>query len=115
MFPAHCKFVWAVTLAVKHWAASCRLGLMSLLAIALMLTIEKAPISAQSCDDETIVKCNYSSSALDFHLDGHGKAMRFFVPYEREARTYFNDAGMLYTNGWMVISGTYHGSGDGYN
>src|SRR5215467_2047444 len=91
---------------------------MFLLAIALMLTVENAPVSAQSsapyCDDETIVKCYYSSSALDLHLDGHGKAMRFFAPTDREARTYFNDSGMLYTNGWMVISGAHHGSGDGY-
>jgi len=119
MLPAHCKFVWAVTLTVKHWAASFRLGLMSLLAIALMLTVENAPVSAQYsaqyCDDETIVKCYYSSSALDLHLDGHGKAMRFFVPNGQEPRTYFNDSGMLYTNGWMVLSGVYSGSGDGYN
>src|SRR5262249_47024413 len=52
---------------------------------------------------------------LDIRLDGTGKAMRFFVPYASQARTYFNDSGMLYTNGWMVISGTSRGSGDGYN
>lgn len=59
-------------------------------------------------------------SALDIHLDGKGRAIHFYaapvkgVPI-RDPRTYFNDAGMLYTNGWIVISGTYSGQGEGYN
>ena len=55
-----------------------------------------------------------SSSAVDIRLDGQGNALRVFSPGISEPRTYFNDAGMFYTNGWMVISGTYHGQGDGY-
>jgi hypothetical protein len=54
-------------------------------------------------------------SALDIRLDGTGRAVRFFVPENKEPRTYFNDAGMLYSNGWVVISGTYTGTGEGYN
>jgi hypothetical protein len=62
----------------------------------------------------TIQKGDGTSSALDIRLDGTGKGLRLFAPGEPQPRTYFNDAGMLYTNGWMVISGTYHGEGDGY-
>jgi hypothetical protein len=62
-----------------------------------------------------IVEKGYgSSSAFDIRLDGQGKALRVFSPGISEPRTYLNDAGMFYTNGWMVISGTYHGKGDGY-
>jgi hypothetical protein len=62
----------------------------------------------------TIQKGTGTSSGLDIRLDGTGKGLRLFANGETLARTYFNDAGMLYTNGWMVISGTYHGQGDGY-
>ena len=62
----------------------------------------------------TIQKGTGASSALDVKLDGTGKALRFYSPYETQARTYFNDDGMLHTNGWMTISGTFHGTGDGY-
>ena len=56
-------------------------------------------------------------SALDIYLGGRGKSVRFFSPEpnQRGPRTYFNDAGMLYTNGWITISGTMSGEGDGYN
>lgn len=54
-------------------------------------------------------------SALDVHLDGKGRAIQFFVPPIKNPRTYFNDAGMLYTNGWIVISGTMSGTGEGFN
>lgn len=54
-------------------------------------------------------------SALDIRLDGKGKAVRLFSPESKDPRTYFNDAGMLYTNGWVVISGTMSGKGEGYN
>jgi len=59
-------------------------------------------------------------SALDIHLDGKGRAIQFFVPpikgdSRNNPRTYFNDAGMLYTNGWIVISGTMSGTGEGFN
>jgi len=54
-------------------------------------------------------------SALDIHLDGKGRAVRFFTPEAKDPRTYFNDAGMLYTNGWVVISGTMTGTGEGFN
>jgi hypothetical protein len=56
-----------------------------------------------------------ASSGLDLGLDGTGKALRFFYPGISNPRTYFNDSGMLYTNGWAVISGTYQGAGDGFN
>ena len=55
-------------------------------------------------------------SALDFHLDGKGRAVRFYAdPAHKDPRTYFNDNGMLYTNGWVVISGVMTGTGEGFN
>jgi hypothetical protein len=56
------------------------------------------------------------ASALDIHLAGKGKAVRFFSwePNQRGPRTYFNDAGMLYTQGWVTISGTMKGDGEDY-
>jgi hypothetical protein len=57
-----------------------------------------------------------STSALDIYLSGSGKAVRFFSwePKQRGPRTYFNDAGMLYTQGWVTISGTMKGDGEDY-
>ncbi len=64
------------------------------------------------------------SSALDFRLSGKGRAVRFYAPAwppkdppvdAKDPRTYFNDAGMLYTNGWIVISGVMTGTGEGFN
>ncbi|HET6572505.1 MAG TPA: hypothetical protein VFG68_02805 [Fimbriiglobus sp.] len=52
---------------------------------------------------------------LDLWLDGKGRAVRFYTPEQKNPRTYFNDAGMLYTQGWVTISGTMEGDGDGYN
>jgi hypothetical protein len=66
----------------------------------------------------TIEKKAGTVSALDFHLDGSGRAVRFYAANSErptDPRTYFNDNGMLYTNGWMVISGTMSGSGEGFN
>jgi hypothetical protein len=59
-------------------------------------------------------------SALDIHLDGKGRAVQFFAPPwegtpQPGPRTYFNDVGMLYTNGWVTISGTYTGKGADYH
>ena len=60
-------------------------------------------------------------AALDIHLDGKGRAIQFYVapvkgdPQKDNPRTYFNDAGMLYTNGWIVISGVMTGKGEGFN
>lgn len=61
-----------------------------------------------------------TESALDIRLDGRGRAMRFYQnvkddPFPNDPPTYFNDAGMLYTRGWIVISGTTSGTGQGYN
>lgn len=61
-----------------------------------------------------------TESALDIRLDGQGRALRFFQnikgdPIPHDPPTYFNDAGMLYTRGWVVISGTVSGTGQGYN
>jgi len=61
-----------------------------------------------------------AQSALDIRLPGTGRAIRFYAaPVKgdprRDPRTYFNDAGMLYTNGWIVISGTSKGTGEGFN
>jgi hypothetical protein len=55
-------------------------------------------------------------SALDIYLGGTGQAVRFFSwePKQRGPRTYFNDVGMLYTQGWVTISGTMKGEGDNY-
>jgi hypothetical protein len=52
---------------------------------------------------------------LDFHLNGKARAVRFFTPEQKNPRAYFNDAGQYYTNGWMTISGSMSGKGDGYN
>jgi hypothetical protein len=52
---------------------------------------------------------------LEMRLDGKGKAAGFFYPGHKDPRTYFNDAGMMYTNGWVVISGVYSGTGEGFN
>ena len=55
-------------------------------------------------------------SALDIRLDGKGRAVRFYAdPAHKDPRTYFNDNGMLYTNGWVVISGVMTGTGEGFN
>lgn len=60
-------------------------------------------------------------SALDIHLDGKGRAIQFYMtpvkgdPRPKDPATYFNDSGMLYTRGWIVISGTTSGQGEGYN
>ena len=53
--------------------------------------------------------------ALDFHLNGKARAIRFFTPEQKEPRAYFNESGQFYTNGWVTISGTMSGKGDGYN
>lgn len=53
--------------------------------------------------------------ALDFHLNGKARALRFFTPEQKDPRAYFNESGQLFTNGWVVISGTMTGKGDGYN
>lgn len=68
-----------------------------------------------------IIQKEGGPSALDIHLDGKGRAIQFYVapvesdPQKDNPRTYFNDAGMLYTNGWIVISGVYSGKGEGFN
>ena len=56
-----------------------------------------------------------AASALDFYPTG-GKAVRFFSwePKQRGPRTYFNDVGMFYTQGWVTISGTMKGDGEDY-
>src|SRR5262249_15986703 len=65
-----------------------------------------------------------SASALDFHLDGTGRAIRFFVPVwppknppveQKDPAAYFGDTGQLYTKGWIVISGVSTGTGEGFN
>jgi hypothetical protein len=61
-----------------------------------------------------IQKAPGSSSGLDLRLDGSGKSLRIFATGVSNPRTYFNDSGMLYSNGWVVLSGTYHGQGDGF-
>jgi hypothetical protein len=53
--------------------------------------------------------------ALDLRLDGKRRAMRFYTPEQKEPRAYFNESGQYYTNGWLTISGTMSGEGDGYN
>jgi hypothetical protein len=53
--------------------------------------------------------------ALDFHLNGKARAIRFFTPEQKDPRAYFNESGQFYTNGWMTISGSMKGTGDGYN
>ncbi len=68
----------------------------------------------------SIAKQPGTESAFDIRLDGGGRAMRFFQnvkgdPHPHDPPTYFNDAGMLYTRGWIVISGTTSGTGQGYN
>ena len=71
-----------------------------------------------------VIKKEGGPSALDIHLDGKGQAVRFYAPAwppkdppveVKDPRTYFNDAGMLYTNGWIVISGVMTGTGEGFN
>jgi hypothetical protein len=59
-------------------------------------------------------------TALDIHLDGKGRAVRFYATTVegdpiKDPRTYFNDSGMLYTNGWIIISGVSSGTGEGFN
>ena len=56
-----------------------------------------------------------AASALDIYPTG-GKSVRFFSwePKQRGPRTYFNDVGMFYTQGWVTISGTMKGDGDDY-
>jgi hypothetical protein len=75
------------------------------------------PAAAPNVGEFSAVKIDKRgvSSALDIRLDGKGRAVRFYAPEGKDPRTYFNDAGMLYTNGWMVISGVMTGAGDGYN
>jgi hypothetical protein len=54
--------------------------------------------------------------ALTIRLPGTGRAIGLYPsPTALDPRTYFNDAGMLYTNGWIVISGVYSGTGEGFN
>jgi hypothetical protein len=87
-------------------------------AIGLALTVRNTSISAQNAQTPstfTIVKDADTSSGLDLYSDSSGKALRIFAPSITDPRTYFNSEGMLYTNGWMVISGTYDGTGDDYN
>src|SRR5215831_2316185 len=56
-----------------------------------------------------------AASALDIYPTG-GKAVRFFSwePKQQGPRTYFNDVGMFYTQGWVTISGTMKGDGEDY-
>jgi hypothetical protein len=65
--------------------------------------------SAVKIDQQGIVP------ALDFHLNGKARAIRFFTPEQKDPRAYFNESGQFYTNGWVTISGTMSGTGDGYN
>lgn len=51
-------------------------------------------------------------SAVDIRLDGTGKALRVFARGSESAGTYLNDSGMLYTSGWIVVSGTATGQGE---
>jgi hypothetical protein len=53
--------------------------------------------------------------ALDFHLNGKARAIRFFTPEQKDPRAYFNESGQFYTNGWITISGTMSGKDEGYN
>jgi hypothetical protein len=64
-----------------------------------------------------IDKQKSDASALDIYLGGNGKAVRFFTweQEQRGPRTYFNDVGMLYTQGWVTISGTMKGDGEDYS
>lgn len=82
-----------------------------------------APIREPKLGEFTAVSIDKqpgTESAFDIRLDGGGRAMRFFQnvkgdPHPHDPPTYFNDAGMLYTRGWIVISGTTSGTGQGYN
>jgi hypothetical protein len=70
-----------------------------------------------------VVKPPGSASAFDFHLDGTGRAIRIFIPVwpptkptveQKDPVTYFGDTGQIHTKGWIIISGTSTGTGDGY-
>jgi hypothetical protein len=63
----------------------------------------------------TIRKRPGSLSALDFHLDGTGRAIRFYVPGAKDPFSYFGDSGQLSTKGSVLISGTSTGTGAGFH
>jgi hypothetical protein len=85
----------------------------------------RASITAAGTDEQATSKAGSFSgvridtqggaSALDIHLDGKGLAARFYSPEQKNPRTYFNDVGMLYTQGWVTISGTMRGDGENYS
>ena len=103
----------------------CLLFLLTGLTAGLVLGTSSAPRTAAGSDPAANVKVGEFStvkidkrgvpSALDIRLDGKGRAVRFYSQEAKDPRTYFNDSGMLYTNGFIVISGVMTGTGEGYN
>jgi hypothetical protein len=93
------------------------LGLLIGISIAHWTPAGAAPPVPAKVGEFSTVKINQRDGkpVLDFRLDGKGRAVRFYTPEQKNPRTYFNDAGMLYTQGWVTISGTMKGDGDGYN
>lgn len=62
----------------------------------------------------SIYKGAGASHGLAIYADGTGKTMSVFERNVTVPSVYFNDGAGLYTRKWMVISGSYSGSGDTY-
>jgi hypothetical protein len=100
-----------------YFVAGVAVGVVCCYASAPMTAQEPGRGVAPRVGEFSTVKINQQGDvpALDFHLNGKARAIRFFTPDQKDPRAYFNDAGQFYTNGWMTISGTMSGTGDGYN
>jgi len=70
------------------------------------LSVQGPPVPDAALE---VDRAPYQPSAVDIYSHGLGDHMRFFSPDPNKGdvlRTYINGGGALYTNAWMVISGT---------
>jgi hypothetical protein len=99
------------------FVVGCALGLVSGYVSTAKTAQEPGRSAASKTGEFSTVRIDQQGAvpALDFHLNGKARAIRFFTPEQKEPRAYFNESGQFYTNGWVTISGTMSGEGDGYN
>jgi len=85
-------------------------------ALFLLAAILSCPsLFAQSVDvtgEMDINQASGSLSALDVRGNGTGKGFRIFIPSSVDPGTYTNDGGGFYSRVWMVLSGSYTGTGE---
>jgi len=85
--------------------------------LLLLLALFASPALSEEVDvvgELKIVQSDVSQSALDIRGNGLTKGLRMFIPSSVDPGTYVNDGGGYYSRVWMVLSGTYSGTGDSF-